>query len=289
MRSFVFLIFYKQECISILIIQNWRIIPMLRSTVLPLITILTLIVVGTVFASIDDDLVIFLTFDDVDGKTIKDSSGNGLNANIVANAEIVDGKDGKAIKITAEGADCVNVPADDKLKISGEITMAAWVWMEAWNKNAQWFDKNCHNGGEHTSYGMGVFGDGNSFHMYLGSDQNRQHLDKPHELDVKTWHYVVGTYDGDTMKVYVDGELAVEDPRKFNFTGTNDQDLRIGCSKDRPQYTFQNGMIDNAAIWSRALSEDEINQAMGGELLAVSAKNKATTTWGYIKNRASKY
>ena len=262
---------------------------MLRSTVLPLITIITLIVVGTVFASIDDDLVIFLTFDDVDGKTIKDSSGNGLNANIVANAEIVDGKDGKAIKITAEGADCVNVPADDKLKISGEITMAAWVWMEAWNKNAQWFDKNCHNGGEHTSYGMGVFGDGNSFNMFLGSDQNRQHLDKPHELDVKTWHYVVGTYDGDTMKVYVDGELAVEDPRKFNFTGTNDQDLRIGCSKDRPQYTFENGMIDNAAIWSRALSEDEINQAMGGELLAVSAKNKATTTWGYIKNRASKY
>ena len=91
------------------------------------------------------------------------------------------------------------------------------------------------------------------------------------------------------MKIYVDGEFAVEDPKKFNLTGTNDQDLRIGCSKDRPQYTFENGMIDDAAIWSRALHEDEISQAMGGELLTVTPKNKVATTWGNIKERITVY
>jgi hypothetical protein len=91
------------------------------------------------------------------------------------------------------------------------------------------------------------------------------------------------------MKVYVDGDLAVEHAEAFNFTGTNDQDLRIGCAKDRPQYTFDNGMIDDAAIWSRALSEGEIKQAMGGELLAVTPKNKAATTWGNIKQRTIAY
>ena len=262
---------------------------MLRSTAFALITLITVITVGSVFAALEDDLVIYFTFDDVAGKTIKDGSGNGLDANIIANTEIVAGKIGDAIKITAEGADCVNVPADDKLKISDEITMAAWVWMEAWNKNSQWFDKNCHNGGEHTSYGIGVFGDGNNFNMFLGSDQNRQTLNKAHSLKAKTWYYVVGTYDGDSMLIYVDGKLAVEDPKKFNFTGTNDQDLRIGCSKDRPQYTFHNGMIDDAAIWSRALSVDEIDLAMSGGLLAVTAKNKAATTWGYIKQRSTNY
>ena len=262
---------------------------MLRSTVFSFIAILALITVVSVFADLEEDLVIFLTFDDVDGKTIKDSSGNGLDANIVANAEIVKGKNGDAIKITAEGADCVNVPADDKLKISDEITMAAWVWMDAWNNDSQWFDKNCHNGGEHTSYGIGVFGDGNNFNMFLGSDQNRQTLNLAHNLKAKTWHYVVGTYDGDTMKIYVDGKLAVEEAKKFNFTGTNDQDLRIGCSKDRPQYSFENGMIDDAAIWSRALNEGEITQAMGGDLLDVTPKNKATTTWGNIKQKTINY
>lgn len=262
---------------------------MLRSTVFSLITLITLIAVGSVFAALEDGLVIYFTFDDVDGKTIKDSSGNGLDANIIANTEIVDGKNGKAIKITAQGADCVNVPTDEKLKISGEITMAAWVHQESWNPGGQWFDKNCHNGGEHTSYGIGVFDNGANLHVFLGSDQNRQSLNKPHPLKTETWQYVVATYDGSVIKVYIDGELALEDPKKFNFTGTNDQDLRIGCSKDRANYTFQNGMIDDAAIWSRALSEDEINQAMGGELLAVTAKDKVTTTWGNIKQRSINY
>lgn len=262
---------------------------MLRSTVFTLITLFTLIAVGTVLAALEDDLVIFFTFDDVDGKTIKDSSGNGLDANIIANTEIVKGKNGDAIKITAAGADCVNVPADEKLKISGEITMAAWVYQESWNPGGQWFDKNCHNGGEHTSYGMGVFDNGANLHVFLGSDQNRQTLNKPHSLKAKTWQYVVATYDGSAIKVYIDGELALEDPKEFKFTGTNDQDLRIGCSKDRANYTFVNGMIDDAAIWSRALSEGEINRAMGDELLAVTAENKAATTWGNIKQRATNY
>ena len=136
---------------------------------------------------------------------------------------------------------------------------------------------------------MGVFDNGANLHMFLGSDQNRQTLNKPHSLKAETWHYVVGTYDGETIQVYVDAELALEDAKKFNFTGTNDQDLRIGCSKDRPQYTFENGMIDDAAIWSRALSEGEIKQAMGGELLAVTPKNKVATTWGNIKQRNIAY
>lgn len=48
-------------------------------------------------------------------------------------------------------------------------------------------------------------------------------------------------------------------------------------------------MIDDAAIWSRALDEAEINQAMGGELLAVTPKNKVATTWGNIKQRIAVY
>ena len=45
-------------------------------------------------------------------------------------------------------------------------------------------------------------------------------------------------------------------------------------------------MVDDAAIWSRALSEAEINEAMNGGLLDVSPQNKTATTWGSIKQRA---
>ncbi|MCH8293101.1 hypothetical protein IH992_18585 [Candidatus Poribacteria bacterium] len=70
--------------------------------------------------------------------------------------------------------------------------------------------------------------------------------------------------------------------QKFDFQGTNDQPVRIGCSKDRPQYTF-NGAIDEVAVFRRALSLDEIKQVMNGDLLAVSPKDRLATTWGSLK------
>lgn len=250
-----------------------------------------LMIISTGYATADlaEGLVVYFTFDNVNGKTIVDDSGNGLDADIIANTEIVKGKYGDAIRITNVGADCVNVPASDELKITGEITMAAWINQDAWSTDGQWFDKNCHNGGEHSSYGIGAFGGGASFNMFLGTGNGRPTLNKPHALDTKTWHHVVGTYDGATMKVYVDGEVAAEHEEKFDFKGTNDQDLRIGCSKDRPNYTFENGSIDEAAVWRRALSEDEINEIMNEGFLAVSPRDKAATMWGSIKSRTITY
>ena len=244
---------------------------------------LMLIAVGYATADLAEGLVLYFTFDNVSGKMILDDSGNGLDADVIANTDFVDGKYGKAIHITALGMDCVNVPASDDLKITGEITMAAWIYQESWNTDAQWFDKNCHNGGEHNSYGIGAFNGGANFNMFLGTGNARPTLSQPHGLDTDTWYHVVGTYDGATMKIYVDGEVAAEQDQKIDFQGTNDQDLRIGCSKDRPNYTFENGSIDEAAIWRRALSEDEISEIMNEGFLAVSPLDKAATTWGNIK------
>ncbi len=250
--------------------------------------LITLMLITSGYATVDlfEGLVVYFTFDNVSGKTIADDSGNGLDADIIANTEIVDGKYGKAVRITAEGPDCVNVPAAEELKIEGEITMAAWIYRDAWDRDAQWFDKNCHNGGEHSSYGIGIFEDGANFNMFLGTGSGRPRLNKPYALAEKTWHHVVGTYDGATMKIYVDGEVAIEQDQAFDFKGTNDQDLRIGCSKDRPNYTFENGSIDDAAVWRRALSQEEIKGVMNGGITAVSPLDKAATTWGNIKRKA---
>ena len=245
----------------------------------------------TTYATADlaEGLVVYFTFDNVNGKTIVDDSGNGLDADIIANTDIVKGKYGDAIRITAVGADCVNVPAADELKITGEITMAAWINQDSWGNDAQWFDKNCHNGGEHTSYGIGAFNGGANFNMFLGTGNSRPTLSAPHALDTKKWHHVVGTYDGATMKIYVDGEVAAEQDQKIDFKGTNDQDLRIGCSKDRPNYTFENGSIDEAAVWRRALSEAEIQEIANEGFLAVSPLDKTATTWGSIKRKTGTY
>jgi hypothetical protein len=235
-------------------------------------------------ADLEDGIVFYFTFDNVKGKKVIDESKNGHDADVIANTKFSKGHIGDAIEITAEGADCVNIPAADDLKIEGEITMMAWVYQDAWAAtSAQWFDKNCHNGGEKNSYGIGVFGP--NILMMLGEGGSRRNHEVPNAMDDKKWHHIVGTYDGSTMKIFLDGKLLGEKGEKFDFAGTNDQDVRLGCAKDRPQYSFDKGLIDEAALWSRALDLNEIKTAMEGDLLAVYPEDKLATTWGSVKRR----
>ena len=245
-------------------------------------------------ARLDRDLVVYLTFDNVKGRKVLDASGNDLDAEVVANVDFIKGKYGNAIHIAAEpeGGDCVRVPADDLLKIEGEITMMAWVYHEDWDTAlGSCIDK----GGRilalerHTSYGLGFFdgvfeSKGADISMVLGGGQESWGFITNGPVVNKRWHHIAGTYDGKTTRLYLNGEIHSDREENFAFMGTNDLDLRIGCAAGDPPYIFENGSIDEVGVWRRALSQAEIEQAMKG-FLAVSPKDKVATTWGDIKHR----
>ncbi len=257
-------------------------------------------------AELDRDLVVYFTFDKVKGKKILDASGNDLDAEAVANIDFVEGKYGDAIHIAAEAKDddCVHVPADDLLRIEDEITMMAWVYHEDWNTvSGQLFDNGSHIlGEEKKSYGLGLFpdpenpgflrnfNDPNIVMRLGGVSDGRRELTWSFwtwgQMVDKEWHHIAGTYDGRTKRIYLDGEILSDDEIvDFEFIGTNDADLRIGCAKNHSQYTFKNGSIDEVGLWRRALTQSEIREVMRGAL-AVSPKDKVATTWGDIKHRA---
>jgi hypothetical protein len=75
---------------------------------------------------------------------------------------------------------------------------------------------------------------------------------------INTWTHVAGTYDGTSMKLYVNGELVNSAPRSGPLlttpTGGN---LLIGTRLSLPSGTFQ-GLIDEVESFDRALSETEI-------------------------------
>ena len=243
------------------------------------------------FAGLDEDLVVFFSFDNVKGKRVLDASGNDLDAEITPNVGFIGGKYGNALHIAAaaEGDECVNIPADDLLKIEDEITMMAWVFNEDWDKNSgMWFDKGSYVlGEEKKGYSMGLINDVGAFKgpnigMRLGGIQAVYGFNTTGAMVDKNWHHIAGTYDGKTAKIYLDGKILSNVDRAFEFNGTNDIDLRIGCAKNQPQYAFKNGSIDEVGVWQRTLSQAEIEEAMEG-FLAVSPKDKIATTWGDIK------
>lgn len=267
----------------------------------PLFVVLVLVSIGSATAALTDDLVVHFTFDTVKGKTIVDESGNGLDAKVIGSTQFVEGKYGKAIRITNKTEDCVNVPDSHKLEISEEITMMAWVYHENWSgRSSQWLDKGCHGGDRHSVFGMAVFNekdiggagwfkDGIGIGIVLGTGEFQQLQMVDNKMKDKQWHHIVGVCERSGVKMYLDGEIILQPVDKFdtiNFKGVNEEDLRIGCVKNKPHYAFEGGSIDEVSIWSRALSDDEIRSAMRGPLLDVSPKDKIATTWGNIKRKA---
>lgn len=265
--------------------------------------ILVLFTVSGISAGLDEGLVFYFTFDKVKGQMVLDASDNQHDAEIVGKTKFVKGKYRNAIQITGNTEECVNVPDWQALKISGEITMSAWVYRENWaDGSGYWFDKGCYAGAgveKRHAYGMAVFQvkeahwhlgplKGTVITMILGGSGAQTRFSKPlPKAENEKWHHIVGTYDGAFARVYLDGELFIES-RNFGPTnpGVNDEALRIGCAKDRPQYAFDNGAIDEVALWNRALTQTEIRAVMKGSMLAVSSRDKAATTWADIKQRA---
>ena len=87
--------------------------------------------------------------------------------------------------------------------------------------------------------------------------------------------------------IYVDGELEGEpiDYSKAEGSIDNANGLAIGVSMaDHRAGSFFRGTIDEVALFTTALSEEDVGEVMKGmEAIAVSPSGSLTTTWGGIK------
>lgn len=120
-------------------------------------SIVVLLMTTSINAALEEDLLFYFSFDGIKNQAIIDKSQNGLDAEIIENAKVAKGKYGDAIHITDDGLDCVNIPFQEILNVTDEITMMAWVYYpEAWeSKKMHWFDKSSHSLKRWLSYGMG--------------------------------------------------------------------------------------------------------------------------------------
>jgi hypothetical protein len=89
-------------------------------------------------------------------------------------------------------------------------------------------------------------------------------LKVPYGTDkIGQWHHVAATYDGFTMRIFIDGAQA----GFFNFAGTitvNNNNLVLGNQPGLSEY--YGGSVDDARIFNRALSACEIVGGMNCEL-----------------------
>ncbi len=100
-------------------------------------------------------------------------------------------------------------------------------------------------------------------------------------MKVDRWHHLAMVYDGSEIRIYLDGELDGEVPRKGDI---NENEASVWIGKKAIESVWLDGTLDELRILNIAITEEQIQADMEGIAFAVEVSGKLTTTWGRIKS-----
>jgi len=150
--------------------------------------------------------------------------------------------------------DSIVIPDSSSLHITQQISIAAWVFPTA-QKTQEIVRKGAGvNGPTAAPYSLALSGTGDIVFSLRPNLQFIQVRKTGYPLAV--WLFLVGTYDGTTMKLYVNGNLESQTLVSGSLNENSSQ-LLIGTRLNLPADTFQ-GIIDDVRIYNRALTSEEI-------------------------------
>jgi hypothetical protein len=231
-------------------------------------------------------LVSYWSFDrnDIKDKTVKDLWGNNDGV-IMGDFSIVTGQVGEALNLPGlkAGVDYVEIAEDDSLD-PPNLTCMAWIKLTA---ATDYGNVISHDDGSGLGHCLQARGATDTFRMWVvvgGVIDNAESSTKVSSC-VGKWTHLAGSYDGKTIRLYVNGVLDASKDKPGKAQCTAQTPLAIGGQFGGNAGTNEliNGLIDEACIYNRALSEDEIAQNMNAEGLALNSTGKLAFTWGEIK------
>lgn len=213
-------------------------------------------------ANNNNGLVAAYGFEENTGTTVADASGNGNHGTIKEAVRITAGRYGKALKFDGIN-DWVTVNDSASLDLSAGMTLEAWVYPQSL---AGWDNVVLKEISGGLSYGLYANSDANGASTYINNGSDRG-VAEPAQLALNQWTHLVGTYDGQAQRLYINGVKVAESVQNGLIQQSSGV-LRIGGNSVWGEY-FQ-GYIDEVRIYNRALTATEINANLA---TAVSVSN----------------
>ncbi len=91
--------------------------------------------------------------------------------------------------------------------------------------------------------------------MVLQVDGQAVEITTEWELNTNTWYYLAGAYNGQEMRLYLNGELIKSQPQSGGVQTSGE--LFVGRGEDANGETYFSGQLDQISLWSKGLSEQE--------------------------------
>jgi hypothetical protein len=225
---------------------------------------------ASAWGGINEGLVAHYTFDEGGGNVARDASRNRNDAKIIG-CLYVKRDSGFALDFNGAGKNLTNHVVAPDLKLTGGLTLSAWVYSYAWN-SSQWSglvyksDATC---------GIRNFPKRpGAIHFRIDS----QDLVTDTRLEPRQWYHIAAVFKpAKYMRLYINGKLDMEragDREHIpDAIPTDTNPLLIGACGSQ----YFAGMLDEVRIYDRALEPDEISAvyaADGGETMPARQEEK---------------
>ena len=215
------------------------------------------------------DLVAYWPFEEGQGTTTADITGNGNDGTFNGNVEWVPGYIGTAVRFDTAG-ERVNVGPIDPSGDTNAMTLTAWIFWEGqgssiehqgiigkrlgWTTDGattKWFWETTPNG----DLQFRADYDGGGTGLWWGNGAIASYENE--------WTHVALTWDNGAAVQYINGEQVSSGNITFRDSA-NDTPVVIGCVDSTNSETFV-GSIDEVRMFDNALSVEEIQNVMIGE------------------------
>jgi hypothetical protein len=191
------------------------------------------------------------------GSTAYDHSGNENHGSL--EGDVVTGSNGflgKTVYNFDGDGDHVEVPSSSELNLTESMTVAAWVKIDSKpdshprivqkeNTNDAYILWNSDDTGHIDEYGWRVDINGTNYDVYTEG-----------ETYSGNWDFVVGTYDGTELRIYLNGKLSSSEALSGEVSTTTSP-LTIGGDKDNNSSELD-GKISEVRIYNHALTPAEV-------------------------------
>jgi phosphodiesterase/alkaline phosphatase D-like protein len=212
-------------------------------------------------ATADPGLIAHWLFDETSGTLAADASGNGNNATLQQGASFASGHLGNAVAFDGND-DYVDAGS---LDVTGQaLTLSTWInpaqFTGRYRDNRILSKATTDDEQDHYWMLSGIKqGDDTvlRFRLKAGGVTTTLIADTG-DIPLNQWSHVTATYDGSTMRLYLNGEEVGSTAKSGEISTNPNVNVRIGSNPSG--YGPWNGHIDDVRIYSRALSASEIRE-----------------------------
>jgi len=236
-----------------------------------LIFLVSLLFVLCSAGSASAELVAHWKFDEGQGTTAFDSSGNDYHMTLFGDPVWVDGYDGGALNTLDGGYGAIQGLYYDTTPIPDTTGLTVCAWIRTSSAGGQYivsFDRN-----EYYRFSVNTTdaADAGQVDWDVYDDSGQIDYGSETRVDDGEWHHVAGVYDNGTMTIYIDGnaEPSVTGgstwgrwrDTRYGFLGKNSEST--GFHDPVPSGNPIDGDIDDLRIYHNAFSQIEIRSLAG--------------------------